>query len=206
MNPKRNELTSYALDFVSYLINKTDDIDRVILFGSVARGDFDEESDIDLFIDTKNKNLEEKILKLKSSFEKTKKAREWELKGVTNSFSCMVGKLDGKDWKDLKRGMINNGMVLYGKYKAETEKIHQYTLFSFEKIKPESKRVGLYRKLFGFKIGKKKYSGLVKKHNLIRLGKGNLAVPAAEVFRLKRFFKENKITVKLYDFWSDHKL
>lgn len=203
---ERNELISYALDFVSYLISQTKGIERVILFGSVARGDFDEESDVDLFVDTKNSKLEKKILKLKDNFEKTEKAKRWSLKGISNPFSCVVGDLDSKEWKDLKRGMVNNGIILYGKYKAIGEKIYQYTLFSFEGIKPESKRVGVFRKLFGFKTGKKKYPGLVGKYEMVRLGKGNLAVPAEKVLEMKKFFKEKKVAVKLYDFWSDYEL
>jgi predicted nucleotidyltransferase len=203
---KRNELISYALDFVAYLINKVEGIDRVILFGSVARGDFDEESDVDLFIDTKNKKLESKILRGNNNFEKIEKAKRWKLKGVNNPFSCIVGELDSEEWKDLKRGMINNGVILYGKYKAVSERIYQYTLFSFEGIKPESKRVGIYRKLFGFKAGKKRYPGLVEKYDLIKLGKGNIAVPVERALELKTFFRKRKVLVKLYDFWSDYEL
>ncbi len=54
---EKNELIAYASDFVSYLLSKfkEGEINRVILHGSIARGDFDEESDIDLFIDVKDK-------------------------------------------------------------------------------------------------------------------------------------------------------
>ena len=48
---EKNELISYALDFVSYLVGKGKNINRIILYGFVARGDFDKESDIGLFID-----------------------------------------------------------------------------------------------------------------------------------------------------------
>jgi len=47
-------LISYSIDFVSFLIQKTksrEKIKNIILFGSVARGEADRESDIDLFID-----------------------------------------------------------------------------------------------------------------------------------------------------------
>jgi len=49
----QNEIIAYAMDFCSYLISKIDKgINSIILYGSIVRGDFDEESDIDLFIDT----------------------------------------------------------------------------------------------------------------------------------------------------------
>ena len=45
--PQKNELIAYSLDFASYLISKIKGIDRIILHGSIAKGDFDEESDVD---------------------------------------------------------------------------------------------------------------------------------------------------------------
>ncbi|MFH1276535.1 MAG: nucleotidyltransferase domain-containing protein [Candidatus Woesearchaeota archaeon] len=194
------------MDFASHLISQVNGINRIILFGSVARDDFNEESDIDLFIDTIDKKLEKKVQLLVDNFYKTKKAKNWELKGINNPFSCEMGELDSDEWKDLKRGMLNNGIILYGKYKASSEKIYQYTLFSFPDIKPESKRVGLHRKLFGFKLGKKRYAGLIEKYSLIPLGKGNIAVSIEHSLKIKKIFKEKKIPVKVYDLWSDYEL
>jgi len=202
---KRNELTSYALDFTAYLISKIKEIDRVILHGSVARGDFDEESDVDLFIDAKE-NIEKKVNKIVDNYYKTKKFRDWELKGIDNPISVIVGKLDSKEWKDLKRSIINTGIILYGKYKAESEKVNQYTLFSFEGIKPDKKRVLIFRKLFGFKVGGKKYPGFIEKINGIKIGKGSALVPIEYTNELKKYFQDKKVAVKLYDLWSDSKL
>ena len=203
---KRNELIGYALDYVSYLISQLEEIGRVILFGSVARGDFDEKSDIDIFIDTKNKKLESKILRLTENFYKTEKAKAWRLKGVSMLFSTVVGELDSYEWKDLKRAMLNNGIVLFGKYKDVSEKIYFYTLFSFRDIKPESKRVGIHRTLFGFRIGSTKYTGLLEKYSITWLGKGVIAVPVEHALEIKKLFKEKKIAVKVYDLWSDSRI
>ena len=202
---EKNELIAYALDFTSYLISKENKINRVILHGSVATGDFDEVSDADLFVDADEK-LEKKINQIKDSYYSTKKFKEWKLKGINTDFSLIVGELDGKEWKNLKRSIMNTGIILYGKYKAETEKIHHYTLFSFENIKPDKKRVAIFRKLFGFKLGKKEYSGLAEKIKAVKVGKGCLLVPIEYVNELRRFFHDKKITVKLYDLWSEERL
>jgi len=201
----KNNLISYALDFASYLISKADKIDRIILHGSVARGDFDEESDIDLFVDTR-KNLEKKINKIIDNYYKTKKFKEWEIKGIKNTISIITGKLDSKEWIDLKRSIINTGIILYGKYKAESEKINYYTLFSFENIRPDKKRISIFRKLFGFKVGKKKYPGLIEKMGAVKVGKGSILVPVENSNELKKYFQDKKVTVKLYDLWSDSKI
>ncbi len=60
----QDTLIAYALDFSSFLIDTakvTDKIKRIMLFGSVARGDFTKESDIDLFIDTDEESIEDEI-------------------------------------------------------------------------------------------------------------------------------------------------
>ena len=199
---EKNELIAYALDFASYLISKAEGIDRIILFGSIARGDFDEESDIDLFIDTKEIK-EKKINKLIEGYYKTKKFKEWQLKGISNKISCINGILNADEWKDLKRSIISTGIILYGKYKEEAEKINQYVLVSFENIKPDKKRVAVFRKLFGFKTGNKKYFGLADKIGAVKIGKGCFLVPIEHFNEIKKFFQDKKIAVKLFDLWSD---
>ena len=202
---KRTDLTAYALDFTAYLISKIKEIDRVILHGSVARGDFHDESDVDLFIDAKEK-LGKKVNKIVEDYYKTKKFRNWELQGISNPISVIVGKLDSKEWKNLKRSIINTGIILYGKYKAKSEKVNQYTLFSFEGIKPDKKRILVFRKLFGFKVRKKKYPGFIEKINGIKIGKGSVLIPIEHTNELKRYFQSKRVAVKLYDVWSDSKL
>lgn len=206
---EKNNLVAYAMDSASYLVSKIENINRIILHGSIARGDFDEESDIDLFIDIGKKiegKISKRIEKVIDNYYKTKKFKEWELKGISNAISVVVGNLDSEEWKDLKRSIINTGIVLYGKYKSEVDKINQYTLFSFENIKPDKKRVTIFRKLFGFKVGEKEYPGLIDKINAIKISKGSVLVPAEHVNELKEYFQEKKVTVKLYDLWSDAKL
>ena len=109
---ERSDLISYAINFVSFLIREKTNIDKIILFGSVARNDFDDESDIDLFIDTKlDKNEIESILEL---YEKSEDNKKYRLESVNNKISLKIGKLG--EWKSIKRSIISNGILLYGKY------------------------------------------------------------------------------------------
>jgi len=97
---KRENLISYAANFVSFLLDQFQtDIDKIVLFGSVARGDFDDESDIDLFVDTK-KEIQKDVLKTLSFFRMSETQKKWELKGLKNELSIKVGDLN--KWK-LKR-------------------------------------------------------------------------------------------------------
>ena len=202
---QRNEFIGYAMDCASYLISKIGNIDRIILYGSMASGDYDEESDVDLFIDAKDKKIEKKINGALKEYYKTRKFREWELKGIQNEFSIIVGNLDSDEWKDLKRAIVNTGIILFGKYKSDIEKINHYTLFSFENIKSNKKRIAIYRKLFGFKVEKKKYFGIAEKINTIRIGKGALLVPVEHTNELKNYLHRKKVAVRLYDLWGDRK-
>ena len=77
MSLKQNELIAYAMDFASYLISKVDGIHRIILHGSIARGDFDDESDIDLFIDVSDIKMEKKIKLLRKLIIKLTLTRNW---------------------------------------------------------------------------------------------------------------------------------
>ncbi|EFK96349.1 protein containing Nucleotidyltransferase domain [sediment metagenome] len=200
-----NELIPYAIDFTSYLLLKISGIDRVILHGSVARNDYDSDSDVDLFIDTP-KDINKLLIKTIDNYYKTNKFNEWELKGFSNSISAIFGKLDSKDWQDLKRSIMNTGIILYAKYKSQPKKTNQYTLFNLENIKPEKKRVLVYRKLFGFSQNKKFYPGLINKYNAIKVGKGTILVPIEHTNDLKKYLQSKNISPKLYDLWSDEKL
>ena len=53
---EKNNLVSYSLDFESFLIGKIEGIDRIILHCAVARGDFDDKSDVDILVITDNIN------------------------------------------------------------------------------------------------------------------------------------------------------
>lgn len=62
---------AYASYFVSYLLNNLgdSDINKIILFGSVARGEISKDSDVDIFIDVKRKDkkFEKKVEKDRKS-------------------------------------------------------------------------------------------------------------------------------------------
>jgi len=200
----KNELIAYAMDFSAYLVSKDVNISRIILHGSIERGDFDEESDIDIFVDASEKE-EKKINKILENYYKTKRYEEWGLKGIKKPISLVVGELDSDEWKNLKRSIINIGIILYGKYKADSDKTNFYTLFSFENIKPDKKRIAIYRKIFGFKRNSSQYPGLIEQIKAVKVGKGSILVPIEGTEKIKKYFQDKKVSVKMYDLWSDVK-
>ncbi|MDP7115529.1 MAG: nucleotidyltransferase domain-containing protein [Candidatus Woesearchaeota archaeon] len=199
----KNDLIAYAMDFAAYLISKSENtIDRIILHGSLARGDYDVQSDVDLFIDSKVVN-EKKLDKIYQAYQKTKRFEEWRLKGINLPISMIVGDLDNKEWSNLKRAMMNTGILLYGKFMDNANRVHHYVLISVENIKPEAKRVALYRKLFGFTTGKKTYPGLIQKYKGKKINKGTFMISIAHFQKIKSYLQKYQITAKYFDFWSD---
>ena len=89
---KRNELIALAMEYASYLMHNMPNINNIILFGSVARGDFDKKSDIDIFVDVANpgKKDEDCVRKLTDNFYNTKCFEKWKLLGMQKDFSAMM--------------------------------------------------------------------------------------------------------------------
>lgn len=194
------DLISYSMDFASFLVQKIkskDIIKNVILFGSVSRWEATEESDIDIFIDVTKENikLEKEIGQILNRFlDSVKYKSYWKLLGIKNEIKLTIGKLD--KWKELKPSIVSNGITLYGKFKSDIRGKHK-TLLVWENIKPNSKRVLLNKQLFGFKQGKRFYSGLLQKNKGDRLGKGCIIVPLENSLAFQKLFKKHKISFKI---------
>ncbi len=191
------KLLGYSGDFVSFLLENIDKskIERIILFGSVSREDADEDSDVDLFVET-NFKIGKTIEKLKSDFfDSIRFKNYWSLKGVKNDIKIKTGKLD--EWEDIKNSIISNGVILYGKFESMPKNSIHKTIFSWENIKPESKRVLLFKRLFGYKAESKEYPGLMDKYYGEKLSKGSIMVDTKNSNLFMKIFKEMKITVKI---------
>ncbi len=194
------------MNFASFLLDEkiSQGIDNIILFGSVARGDFDEESDIDVFVDTK-KNIEEEVRKVMSLFNQSEIQKKWELKGIKNEISVKVGDLS--KWR-LRRDIITDGILLYGKFKDLAKDIEYYLLLtlSFRKFK-QSQKVKLWRKLYGYKqkVGKKIYhsKGIVDISGTKRL-ENCLIVPMKNKKEILDFLNKEEIKYSVNEIWSDN--
>ena len=100
---KNHNLKSYSSTFVAYLISnltyELEEINAIILYGSVAKGEATSKSDVDIFVDTKSKKVETKIKKIVKDFYATREAAIFKVKGIDNELSVKVGEL--KKWKEI---------------------------------------------------------------------------------------------------------
>ena len=202
----RNKLIAYAMHFASFLVEHGIKARKIILFGSVASGEFDKESDIDIFVDA-DKREENGVTSSLRSFGKTF-GEKWRLKGVNNQLSVTVGNLNSKGWEDLRRAIQSYGIVLFGQYSEKPQNLQPYLIFSlnFQNIS-RAKKVSLWRKLYGYvqKVGTKSYKskGLLEDLGGVKMEKGVVIIPAANSPGFKGFLGKNKVNYSLTEVWSD---
>jgi len=188
-----------ALSFVSFLIARAS-IKNVILFGSIASGTYDKESDIDLFIESSEDEI--KLKKFLELYTKTEEYAKFQLEGITHEISIKVGNLD--KWENVKRNLISNGIILYGRYKDQPKNLHRNVLFILNlKRLSRAKKIKVWRKLYGYKqkVGRKIYvsNGLIEK----KLGRGSFLASVENSDTIQAYLNKNKIGYSLIDVWLD---
>jgi predicted nucleotidyltransferase len=206
---KTTEVLSYIYDFLSIVFDKTRDIENVILFGSVARGNFTKKSDIDLFFDTLGSERKIERLISDSLYEFEAQANiKWKPRGLTFPIRVIVGNLNDKRWASLRRDLISEGLTLFGKFKTLPKNLAHHTLFIYKLEGIEEKeKVKVIRRLFGYKTkkGRKIYqhTGLLEKLNGIKLSKNIVLVPVTKTNELFEFFNKYKVKTTIRDVWFE---
>ncbi len=174
-----------------------DNVNNIILFGSASRNQANKDSDIDIFVDIIDKEDEYKK-HIKQIIEKFYNSRfyqnYWKIKGIDNNFNVITGKID--EWNELKDNIISTGITLYSKFKSMPENKKYNLLIYFENIKPETKRVLLYKNLYGYNANEKHYQGLLDKYKGIKINKGTIIVPLENKKVFIELFKRFNITIK----------
>lgn len=197
-------LKGYANYFVAYLFNNlknADNIKRIALYGSVAKGETNKDSDIDLFIEINkgDKKFIKEIGKIEKNFYESREAALFKSKGVNNKFDIKIGSL--KEWKELYGSIASTGIILYGHYEAEElpSGVKHFILIFWDKI--EINRGAFLNKVYGFKIGNKRYSGMLEKFGGKRTGKSCIMLPIEskdDIFKLLREHKVNARTIEVF--------
>lgn len=188
------------MNFSSFLVGQAE-VKSIILFGSVAKNNFDSESDIDIFVECDKKD-EKRISNLLELYKKTEEYEKFKLNGVKNEISIKSGSLE--EWKDLKRSIISGGIVLYGSYHGTPDKLNHKLLFLLN-LKGISRtiKIKVWRSLYGYKqkVGEKVYisKGKVEK----KLGRGAFLVPIQDSQEVINYLKGNKIKYSLLDVWTE---
>ena len=200
-NSNYKELISYASAFVSFILPKIE-IEEIILFGSATRSEATKESDIDLFFNVKKneKGIKEIIKKELEKFYKSYIREQYSLRGINNPITIEVGNLD--KWK-LKRSIISEGILLYGKYKTIPEKLKGYVQFNIMPIRDITKRNRIIRKLFGRKEKNYVIEGILKEFNGKQLSPSSFILPLEKSQEIIKFLNSEKLDFRFFEFWTD---
>lgn len=206
-------ILAYIYDFVSFLFEKDlkKEIKNIIVYGSVASGEFDEQSDIDIFIDIWDKSyrpvIEKKVKEQLNKFEELA-ARIWHPRGINNRFSIIVDSLDSPKWEALKHDIISNGLLVYGKFELLPEKMQHKILLTFSLNKlPQSKKMKFIRELYGYELKKEdkkrnyKKQGILEKFGGVKLSQNSILIPIEKIKEFRKLFSEFKITPKVEEVW-----
>ncbi|MEK6846287.1 MAG: nucleotidyltransferase domain-containing protein [Nanoarchaeota archaeon] len=176
----QNELKAYACTFVSYLVRELElsSINRIILYGSVARGEATAQSDVDIFLDTSSPTLSKSVKEIVEEFYNSREATIFRLKKIENRLSLKVGEL--KKWKELHHSIANSGITLWGRYETSTLPVgsKQMLLVSWENI--GKNRGAFLNRIYGFNSKGKHYPGLLERFKGEKIGKSSIIIPFSQ--------------------------
>ncbi len=199
-----SELIGYAYDFVSYLTSKSfwdkANIRQIILYGSVARGDAEKSSDIDMFVDTSEPKeaLEKQIHNAEDLFYKSDRIKKWKLKGISNELSIIIGDLSGKAWDDLRDTISIYGITMWARFQAAPSGERQRSIifsWSGEGATKQS-QVNLCRRLYGYTVVGKHYQGALDKLGGKKLANGAVLVSAEYSNKIRKILRDLKMKYK----------
>lgn len=195
-------LKSYASYFVSYLLNNLKNIgniERIILYGSIAKEEATNESDVDIFIEVrkKTKKFEKEIEETKKNFYQSRENALFRSKGIDNKFSIKIGKI--KEWKELYKSIASTGIVMYGPYEAKElpSSVKHFIIIFWNKI--GKNRGSFLNKLYGFNTKGKHYDGLILKLNGKKLGKSCMMLPIQYKKIIFKLLREHKVEAKILE-------
>ncbi len=193
------KLKSYASYFVSYLLyhlKEAKAIERVILFGSVAKDQATKESDVDLFMEVrkKTKSIEKEIQEIKQQFYRSREATLFKAEGIENPLSIKVGHL--KDWPDLSQSIASTGIILYSPYEAKKlpKEATHHLLISWDHI--GKNRGAFLNKVYGFSVRKKHYLGIIEKYPGKKIGKSSIMLPVQHKKEILQLIEKHHVKAK----------
>lgn len=199
MKINQSNLIAYANAFVSFVLPKIE-VDEIILFGSVARGEADKKSDIDLFFNTGKKESKSILNMELQKFYKSSIYETFALKGITNLIKVEMGKLE--NWK-LKRSIIGEGIVLFGRYRDIPDNLNAYTLFILSPIRDITKRNRVIRLLFGRTEKSYNVKGKVEEIGGKKISPVSFIIPQSKSHDLIKALRSEKVNFSFFDFWTD---
>ena len=209
-NPKLEKIKSKIKNFMDNKFSKYEEIESIVLFGSLASGKFNEESDIDICVLFKRntpKMLENTIFDYFLSLGKD----------LNRSIQCVFFFLeDINNWDTIFiENILAEGQLLYGnpnyyEILIKTLEFRPYQILTLNlRALNSSAKMKLKRILYGYKTTKKyseklykyKKEGIVKKLQGMKLGRGSFIIPEKVFIVVENKLKEFDIKFSNFRVW-----
>ena len=188
----------YILKKIANELSEINEIKAVILYGSLARGEFTSRSDIDLFIITskeKKDKIEGKIIELENQLQRSIQPTirtETQLKRTDSG---------------LIQNIFQEGKVLFLREYFDfpvsvlLEK-RPFAIYKFDisNLK-QNRKTQFNRELYGYKDKKYVYEGLIHKVSGSKLSSGCIIVSFDHKEKVKGFFKKHRIVFEEVSVW-----
>ncbi len=186
---------AYSQHLLSFLFAQKEaalKVQRVYLFGSAVRGQLENKSDIDLFIECDSGD-EQRVRQLAKAalirFISSKEQIKWKLLKFSYPFSFQVGKL--KEW-ELKSSIVSEGLLLFSRKPSETLG-ERRVVFVIQYPPLKREYIKIKRILFGRSEKEYKESGLVKELNGEQLTSTVFLIPKEAQTRMIEILSREKI-------------
>ena len=209
---KQNEVYAYIYDFISQLMENQDlfsIIKKIVLFGSIARGDFNKQSDVDLFIDIKDMSKEKLTYKLTqkelNKFQ-LKIRKTWVLRKIELPIKIIVGSFEQDRWKELKEDIIGYSKILYGGFEESPSNL-QYSFFiTYDTSKIlQAEKMAFLRACYGYTSikNKKRYTciGLLEKLGGKKISPQTILISKEVLYEIKSLLKKYQIPYTIKEIW-----
>lgn len=167
----------------------------------MARGDFNEKSDIDVFLETGRADVERIERSCKRSLRKFCGSKEFEkfrLRGIKNEIKPIVGVLE--EWKSLEESVKKDSVVLFSV--STLRRGEKNFLVVIEPIKDVKKRNKVIRYLFGRK------EKIFKKKGMVEALGGKILTPRSFLIKSKdfkevgEFLARERVKFSILEVWT----
>ena len=181
-------------------LSRIEDVKAVILYGSLARGEFTSRSDIDLFIlttdDKTQKEVEDKVIELESAIGRN-----------IQPTIRTVAELQKTD-TGLLQNIFQEGKVLYLKEPSDIPSAillqqKPFLIYSFQISSLSQKdKARFNRQLYEQTKKDYKYKGLLQEIGGQKLSPGCVMIPYMQKEAIEKFFKKFKVKFEQLKVWK----
>jgi predicted nucleotidyltransferase len=181
-------------------LSKIEDVKAVILYGSLARGEFTSRSDVDLFIlttkDKTQKEIHDKIIELESEIGRNIQPT---IRTITELQKTDTG---------LLQNIFQEGKILYLREPFDIPSAillqqKPYLIYSFQiSSLPQKEKARFNRQLYEQTRKGYKYKGLLQEISGQKLSAGCVMIPYEQKGKIEKFFKKFKVEFEQLKVWK----